>query len=83
MIFVPGYVVADPEVPDVTHWSEIQRFNSPALVAEYARYKAWRAQSKLDTFIRQAKLDGDPADLRAALTDAMDELRPFVDEIGA
>ena len=80
MMFVPGYVVAEPDVPDVTHWSEIQRFNSPALVAEYARYKAWRAQSKLDSFIRQANLDADPADLRAALADAMDELRPFIDE---
>ncbi len=81
MMFVPGLVVADPSVPDVTHWSEIQRFNSPALVAEYARYKAWRAQTKLDAFIRGASMESDPAELRTALADAMEELTPFVNEL--
>ena len=31
MMFVPGFIVADPAVADVTHWTEIQKFNSPAL----------------------------------------------------
>ena len=80
-MFVPGYAVTDPSFPDVTFWSEIQRFNSPALVAEYARYKAWRAQTKLDSFIREVALDSNPAALRAALADAMQELTPLVDEL--
>ena len=82
-MFVPGFVVTDPNVPDVTHWSEVQSFNSPALVTEYARYKAWRAQSKLDAFIREVSLESGPAELRASLCDALDELLPIVDELEA
>lgn len=81
MMFVPGFVATDPNVADVTHWSEVQSFNSPALVAEYARYKAWRAQTKLDAFIREVSLESDPGELRSSLRDAMDELLPIVDEL--
>ena len=82
VMFVPGFAVTDPSHPDVTHWKEIQSFNSPALSAEYARYKAWRAQTKLADFIRDVSLDSDPADLRTALASAMDELKPILDEAG-
>ena len=83
VMFVPGYLATDPAAPDVTHWSEIRSFNSPVVVAEYARYKAWRAQTKLATFVREASLEGDEAELRAALVDALNELAPLVDELSA
>ena len=81
IIFAPGYMAADPSIPDVVQWSEIRRFNSPALVAEYARYKAWRAQTKLAAFVREASLESDAGELKASLLDAMNELQPFVDDV--
>jgi hypothetical protein len=42
VVFVPAFVPLDMRYPDVTHWSEIQRWNSPALNEEYKRHRAWR-----------------------------------------
>lgn len=41
IMFVPGFMSLDTDYPDVMHWQEVQRWNSPALEAEYARHLEW------------------------------------------
>jgi len=48
IVFVPAFVPLDMRYPDITHWSEIQRWNSPALVEEYKRHRAWRERYQVD-----------------------------------
>ena len=41
IMFVPGFMSLDTDYPDVMHWTEVQRWNSPALEVEFARHQHW------------------------------------------
>ena len=80
-VFVPGFIARDMAFDDVTNWQEVRQWNSPTLLQEYARYKAWRARAKLDEVIEEIPLDCDPNIFRQALLAAIDEIQEGVEEL--
>ena len=81
IMFAPGFIALDLSFPDVLYWQEARRWNSPALTAEYARHKAWRARTKLDAVIQDLPIDSDPQAYRRALEDAAREILDFTEEL--
>ncbi len=80
-VFVPGFIARDMTFDDVTNWQEVREWNSPTLLQEYARYKAWRARARLDEVIEEIPLDSDPSIFRQALLRTIDEIQEGVEEL--